>query len=228
MYGDYFMRNIIAAMAALLLATGAVAAEADQTTAMSDDQAAAVSDDQAAAASYDEQAAAADNDGSSWASGFYVQANAGVGFLDNQGNDAFKKSNFAGSAAVGYIFNPYVATEVVYMMLPGYKGNDGAKLKNQVLGLNVVGMYPLAKGFSIDGKLGLDYMMNKLTKPEVSDKTNGTVLGYGVGIDYAFANIAGLHLGVDYYRTDKNQLFKKHGDKLPAQNLVAFGVRYQF
>ena len=166
-------------------------------------------------------------------SGYYLGLNMGrakADMADKSGYGKKEESGFASSAYFGYDINHYLAVELGYLYLPTVKYTDGSKsdinISNHAFATNIMGKYPVGEGFSVYAKLGGALVRAKQTGGDQGDQTqNATVLAYGGGIDYVFANVGGLHLDLDYYHTNKKDT--KSVD-VPAQNIATIGIRYQF
>ena len=154
---------------------------------------------------------AADARDTYYSSGYYVGLNLG----DAQSND---EHAFGGSAYIGYNLNPYIGAEIGYNYLPNVQN-----VNTYAFNLLLVGHYALGEGFSILGKVGPALL--QATADPYGLKENGTVISYGAGIDYAFANIGGLHTTWEWYHLNN---FEGSQFEIPTRNLYTWGIYYQF
>ena len=168
-----------------------------------------------------------------YSSGYYLGLNMGQARANLADKPGYQKqeTGFASSAYFGYDFNHYLAIELGYLYLPTAKYTDGpagsdVNITNHGFATNVLGKYPVGEGFSVYAKVGGAILKAKQTGGTEGDKTqNATVLAYGGGIDYVFANVGGLHLDLDYYHTNKKN---SKTVNVPAENIASVGIRYQF
>jgi hypothetical protein len=157
-----------------------------------------------------------------YASGYFIGANVGKAHSSFAGTSA---SGVASQVYMGYNFNHYIAFSIGYLFLPSLT-YSGAKISNNGITLNFKGFYPIGEGFAMYGTVGSAILTAKKTQTGVADaKENATVLTYGGGIDYAFANIGGLHMLLDYSHLDEK---KTDTFNVPAQRIASLGVYYQF
>ena len=166
-------------------------------------------------------------------SGFYLGLNLGLAQaqMDSLPNFQTKNSGVGGRTYFGYDFNRYFSLDIGYTLFPQIKYTNNPvlpdiKIKTNDYDALVTGKYPLGEGFALYGQLGGAMLHSQLNQDGfASDKSNATVLAYGAGLDYVFANIGGLHMVLDWYHTDN-----KNGApfNIPAENLYALGAYYQF
>jgi len=167
-----------------------------------------------------------------YSSGYYLGLNLGQtrAELPNRAGYSAQTTSFAVSTFFGYDFNHYLAVELGYLYLPdhGYTSSTQSdiNISNHGIVTNVLGKYPIGAGLSIYGKLGGALLTARETEPgQAAQSQDATVLAYGGGIDYVFANIGGLHINLDYYHTNQG---KTNTVPVPAENIATIGIRYQF
>ena len=119
-------------------------------------------------------------------------------------------------AFAGYSFNKYVALELGYFNLGKFKfdttttpaGTLHAETKTQGANLDAVFSYPFDNGFSVFGRIGIQYVKSKVDLTGtgaiivLSSSTNETGRGpkTGVGVGYEFARNMGVRGEWEYYR----------------------------
>jgi hypothetical protein len=141
-----------------------------------------------------------------------------------------KRQDLFGRIYVGYNLSHYFALQVGYVQFPDAKYSAAGKAVDTVSNKGFDGLlqgkYPLGEGFSVFGNLGGAILAAK-NSPAAGGgvSQNATVLAYGTGLDYVFANIGGLHSNVSYYHTDKKDT---NALNVPAEDGVSLGVYYQF
>jgi hypothetical protein len=166
-------------------------------------------------------------------SGFYLGLNLGIAQaqMDSVSNFQTKNSEVGGRTYFGYDFNRYFSLDIGYTLFPQIKYSNNPvlpdiKIKTNDYDAIVKGKYPLGEGFALYGQLGGAMLHSHLNQDGIaSENASATVLAYGAGLDYVFANIGGLHMVLDWYHTDN-----KNGApfNIPAENLYALGAYYQF
>jgi hypothetical protein len=167
-------------------------------------------------------------------SGFYVGLNLGMAQaqMDTIPTYQTKNSGVGGRTYFGYDFNRYFSLDVGYVAFPTVKYTSDVlptlNITNSGFDSLVTGKFPLGEGFAIYAQLGGAVLTANMTADaQPSQKANATVLAYGSGLDYVFANFGGggLHMVLDWYHTDN-----KNGApfNIPAENLYALGAYYQF
>lgn len=167
-----------------------------------------------------------------YSSGYFAGLNLGQGRVDVPNIPDFtrKHRNFFGHVYIGYNLNHYFGFQIGYLMLPKAKYKNGGTsdidLKSDGFSGLLKAKYPIGEGFALYGDIGGAILSSSQEQTGFAKvNQNATVLAYGGGIDYAFANIGGLHTIIDYLHThDKNTKTLN----IPAYDLVAFGVYYQF
>ena len=181
----------------------------------------------------DDNAATTNARDSYYPSGFYVGLNVGMAQakMDSVSNFQTKNSGIGGRTYFGYDFNRYFSLDLGYTLFSPLKYTNNPLIPDVNIKTNdydaiVTGKYPLGEGFALYGQLGGAMLTANMTGDGTpSQKANATVLAYGTGLDYVFANIGGLHMVLDWYHTDN-----KNGApfNIPAENLYALGAYYQF
>ena len=166
-------------------------------------------------------------------SGFYLGLNLGMAQAQMDSLTSFqtKNSGIGGRTYFGYDFNRYFSLDVGSTLFPQIKYTNNPlvpdiKIKTNDYDALVTGKYPLGEGFALYGQLGGAMLHSQLNQDGIaSENASATVLAYGAGLDYVFANIGGLHMVLDWYHTDN-----KNGApfNIPAENLYALGAYYQF
>lgn len=120
------------------------------------------------------------------ASGIYINANAGYGWVSDLPNVAgvLDDEGFAWSANVGYQFNPYVAVELGYRNLPNIKFLGETVVKN-IYGLDaaVKGIYPASERFDVFAKAGVAWMSGKAVGASKADTQFTPLLGAGFDVN---------------------------------------------
>ena len=156
-------------------------------------------------------------------SGYYLGLNLGQGYSQYPGTSA-TASNMFGRAYIGYNFSPYVGLDIGYLLLPTLK-HDDHQLSNSGYTANLRLVNPLSEGFSIYGQVGGAILTATEKSPAGDQRENATVLTYGGGLDYVFANVGGLHMTLDYQRIAK---MNDVNVASPSYDLYSLGVYYQF
>ncbi len=165
-------------------------------------------------------------------SGYFVGLNLGEGRsqIDSVAGLNKKDKGLFGHVNFGYDLNHYFAFQLGYLYLPTAKytqvGMPDVNVKTSGYDGLLKAMYPVGEGFAVYGDVG-GAILSTSEEQEGAGKIsqNATVLAYGGGIDYVFANIGGLHLVADYYHTNKKATKTL---TVPAQDAVSLGIYYQF
>lgn len=167
-----------------------------------------------------------------YSSGYIVGINLGQVETDAADIAGYSKENkgFFARPFVGFNVSPYFAVQFGYLIFPKVKfsqaGASDITLKNSGFDGLFTGRFPLGEGFALYGNVGAAIVKAKQTQSGNADLTqNATVLAYGGGLDYSFANIGGLHSVLDYYHLDKKDTSTLD---VPAQNTFSIGIYYQF
>lgn len=165
-----------------------------------------------------------------YSSGFYLGLNIGRAISDSPDIAGFDRNRVGdvGRAYIGYNANYYFSLDVGYLLLPTVTYNSPAlnfKVANEGYDALLTAKYPLGEGFVVYAKGGPALMRARYVSPLPVEHENATVLEYGGGIDYVWANIGGLHTLLDVTHLNG----KNTGDfTIPGYNLYTFGVYYQF
>lgn len=167
-----------------------------------------------------------------YSSGYIVGLNLGEATTQVKNTADYKKQDtgFAGRIYAGYNLNYYFAVQLGYLILPQVKltkaEQSNITVHNTGFDLLFTGRYPIGEGFSLYGNVGGAMLSAKKKESGVADvNQNATVLAYGGGIDYTFANIGGLHSIIDYYHTENKNTSTLN---VPAEDMYSAGVYYQF
>jgi len=146
-----------------------------------------------------------------YSSGYYLGINLGDA-------ESISENAFGGRAYIGYNLNPNIGFEIGYDYLPNIQN-----INTYAFDLLFVPRYALGEGFSVFGKVGPALLQATLNPAGINE--NGTVIAYGAGLDYAFANIGGLHTTWEWYHLNN---FDGNQFNIPTHNLYTWGIYYQF
>ena len=186
--------------------------------------------------------------------GFYLGASVGKSFYDPKDSDidipplgsyTTNDKGVSYSAYAGYQFNDYFALEGGYVDLGEVVSKFGnGRTNNMSLKgweLSAVGSYPIVKGFSALGKLGVTRLSTRNYEtgtnlpcstcvgyhgdPDASydNKDDSTHMTYGAGFKYDFNNNLSTRAMIQFYRGTPGE----NTVELRA-NTVSLGLQYKF
>ncbi len=168
-----------------------------------------------------------------YTSGYILGLNLGQATIEAQDVPTYNANGqgFAARPYIGYQFSPYASAEIGYVFLPTLKytsdtGGAAFRVSTNAFDLLIGGKFPLGEGFAVYGKVGAAMLKSTQSISGAgSTNQNATVFAYAGGIDYAFANIGGLHMILDYYHTDDKNT---NTFQIPALHMYSAGIYYLF